>query len=269
MNLANKIIELRTENKLSQSDLAEKLGVSRQSISKWETGTSTPDLEHLVLLSELFAISLDDLVKNQSQANTPQTQAPPHDKQSTKQSAQAETSTRKIIGFILLGIGLFSAVISLLLGFILVVPGILLITTGIICLKTNTHIGLKIAWLWFIAILMILTPAITGANLGMIFNPFTYQNGFSIHLIITFIIWFFYVLLSIKTIMIFKNTKSKLLALCWCISAYFLQGILSTAQVIIYTDYTLLPTISIASSVFYVVFIIAIIIATIIFNKKR
>ena len=48
MKLHEKIYHLRTEKKLSQGDLAEILGVSRQSVSKWETGASVPDLDKLV-----------------------------------------------------------------------------------------------------------------------------------------------------------------------------------------------------------------------------
>lgn len=48
---------------MSQGDLAEKMNVSRQSISKWETDTSVPELEKLIQLSEVFHITLDELVK--------------------------------------------------------------------------------------------------------------------------------------------------------------------------------------------------------------
>ena len=59
MTLGQNICRLRTERGLSQGDLADALGVSRQSISKWETDASVPELEKLRRLSELFHISLD------------------------------------------------------------------------------------------------------------------------------------------------------------------------------------------------------------------
>ena len=62
MTLGQNICRLRTERGLSQGDLADALGVSRQSISKWETDASVPELEKLRRLSELFHISLDALV---------------------------------------------------------------------------------------------------------------------------------------------------------------------------------------------------------------
>ena len=58
MSLGERICKLRTEKNLSQGDLADALEVSRQSISKWETNGSVPDLDKLVKLSELFDISL-------------------------------------------------------------------------------------------------------------------------------------------------------------------------------------------------------------------
>ena len=63
MTLAEKILHLRTQLGLSQLELAEKLGVSRQSVSKWETGQSVPDLEKLIKLADLFGISVDELVR--------------------------------------------------------------------------------------------------------------------------------------------------------------------------------------------------------------
>ena len=62
MNLGERIYTLRTEKEMSQGDLAEALDVSRQSISKWETNGSVPELEKLVKLSEIFGITLDELV---------------------------------------------------------------------------------------------------------------------------------------------------------------------------------------------------------------
>ena len=64
MILADKIIELRKRNGWSQEDLAEKMDVSRQSISKWESAQSVPDMGRIVLLSELFGVSTDLLLKD-------------------------------------------------------------------------------------------------------------------------------------------------------------------------------------------------------------
>lgn len=63
MNLSEKIFELRKANGMSQEQLAEKIGVSRQSISKWESGESTPEMERLIELSKVFNVTTDYLLK--------------------------------------------------------------------------------------------------------------------------------------------------------------------------------------------------------------
>lgn len=63
--LSEKIYTLRRKNGLSQEQLAEKIGVSRQAISKWEGGLSTPELDKLRALSECFQITIDELTENQ------------------------------------------------------------------------------------------------------------------------------------------------------------------------------------------------------------
>jgi len=65
MILADKIIELRKKAGLSQEELAEKMGVSRQSVSKWEGALSIPDLDKILLLSEIFGVSTDYLLKDE------------------------------------------------------------------------------------------------------------------------------------------------------------------------------------------------------------
>ena len=64
MILADKIIELRKKNGWSQEDLAEKLEVSRQSISKWEGAQSVPDMNRIIKMSEVFGVSTDFLLKD-------------------------------------------------------------------------------------------------------------------------------------------------------------------------------------------------------------
>ena len=62
MEFEKKLFELRKQKGISQEELADKLNISRQTLSKWELGNSTPDMEKLILLSDYFDISLDELV---------------------------------------------------------------------------------------------------------------------------------------------------------------------------------------------------------------
>ena len=71
MILADKIIDLRKKNGWSQEELAEKLGVSRQSISKWEGAQSVPDMNRILAMSDLFGVSTDYLLKDSLEAERP------------------------------------------------------------------------------------------------------------------------------------------------------------------------------------------------------
>lgn len=83
MILADKIMELRKQAGMSQEELAEKMNVSRQSVSKWESAQSTPDLTRILQLSEIFGVSTDTLLKDSVEltasvpADIPDTLDPP------------------------------------------------------------------------------------------------------------------------------------------------------------------------------------------------
>lgn len=64
MEFYEKLQMLRKENGMSQEDFAAKMGVSRQAVSKWENGQGYPETEKLLLISSLYSVSLDDLLKN-------------------------------------------------------------------------------------------------------------------------------------------------------------------------------------------------------------
>lgn len=64
MKFNEKLLDLRKQKGWSQEELGDKLNVSRQTISKWEMGQTTPELENLIILSKIFDISIDDLVEN-------------------------------------------------------------------------------------------------------------------------------------------------------------------------------------------------------------
>lgn len=66
---ANKLFELRKKSGLSQEELADKLGVSRQAVSKWERAEASPDTDNLIALSNLYNISLDELIGKEEVIN--------------------------------------------------------------------------------------------------------------------------------------------------------------------------------------------------------
>lgn len=73
MEFNNKLYNLRKQKGLSQEELANRLNVSRQTVSKWEVGDSTPDMEKLIAMSDLFEISLDELVMDKKSVHVGET----------------------------------------------------------------------------------------------------------------------------------------------------------------------------------------------------
>ena len=144
MNLGQQIYELRTRNGLSQGDLAEALDVSRQSISKWETGASVPELDKLIRLSQLFGVTLDELVLDKTPKETP----PPPEPKVIYVERQAPHSPKKTAGVVLL---CFAALIWLLISLLGdVLTGLALaspfLACGLICLFVRKNVGLWCLW---------------------------------------------------------------------------------------------------------------------------
>lgn len=81
MNIGEKLYELRKEKHLSQEEVAEKLDVTRQTISKWETNQSTPDFDKIKPLCELYEITADELLTGERKEKTNQ----PENKQKIKE----------------------------------------------------------------------------------------------------------------------------------------------------------------------------------------
>lgn len=199
MTLGRKIAELRARHQMSQGDLAEKMNVSRQSVSKWETDTSVPDLDKLILLSDLFGISLDELARDGAQQDEQ-----PQDEPTSAEPAAAPVvppsgQTQRTIGFILLAVGLLGGLLALVLSGWLLVPAGVLIVYGVLCLTVKKHVGLLLGWLTFLPVKWAL-PRVTGTSMRTLFYPYYYEHGMWIHLAVSAAMWVFLVALTAATV---------------------------------------------------------------------
>ena len=97
MILADKIITLRKKQGWSQEELAEKLEVSRQSVSKWEGGLSVPDLNKIIAMSTLFGVSTDFLLKDELEEITPSETAETDDAPPPSVSAEEANSYMDLV----------------------------------------------------------------------------------------------------------------------------------------------------------------------------
>ncbi len=104
MTLSEKLYNLRRKQGLSQEGLAEKLDCSRQVISKWENGTTTPDAEMLQKYSELFGVSIDYLIKEEIEEPT------------SVQPTEKNSTNKKLLGILGLVIALLGVVSLIIFG---------------------------------------------------------------------------------------------------------------------------------------------------------
>ena len=151
MNLGEKIYKLRTERNLSQGDLAEMLEVSRQSISKWETNGSVPDLDKIIKLSDIFEVTLDELVLGKGDDKT----FMPSDNVKTSTSSHNEQNSnmppRIIAGTILLCMAFLVVLVCSIIGGFLegLIISLPFLACGIVCFACKKNIGLWCGWMVF------------------------------------------------------------------------------------------------------------------------
>ena len=105
MKFNEKLTQLRKSKNLSQEELGNELGVARQTVSKWELGETTPEMDKLIKMSEIFEISLDELIKDKEIDTNINTNDPNN------------TNTQKLAGLtikIIKGILIFIAILAAL-----------------------------------------------------------------------------------------------------------------------------------------------------------
>jgi transcriptional regulator with XRE-family HTH domain len=122
MEFNNKLYNLRKQKGLSQEELANRLNVSRQTVSKWEVGDSTPDMEKLIAISDLFEISLDELVMDKAPAHIEQNTVKSELVSELKEKVLTDENKKKVkkglkIAGIILGILVLADIISMIIYF--------------------------------------------------------------------------------------------------------------------------------------------------------
>ncbi len=160
MTLAEKILSLRTERGMSQDDLAEKLEVSRQSVSKWETAQSTPDLDKIIKLADLFGTTVDELVRDGERPRPPEPSPP----QTVYVKRRQELSLLQKLGIVMEASGAALAVIGLMGAPLLIWAAAALVVLGLPLLLSRKHPLLIDGWLilavsWYLCPIMGMCPS--------------------------------------------------------------------------------------------------------------
>ena len=118
IEIANRLVQLRKENGLSQEALAAKLGISRQAISKWERAEASPDTDNLMALAELYGMSLDALLNtanDQYVLDGGETETAEAEKKAKKEKTELQKKAIKMFKF---PFPLFVVLIFLAFGFL-------------------------------------------------------------------------------------------------------------------------------------------------------
>ena len=207
MTLGERIAYYRGKMGLSQGELAERLNVSRQAVSKWETDAGLPDLDRLIALSGLFDITLDELVKGSAPSPAPADQPepaviPPAEKPTEKAPS---SSGQKTVGYILLGVGLLCAVLALFLNWALLIPAGYLLICAVLCLTLRRYAGRVILGGTLYAVLLTCQRWTGMPGLGSIINPVVYQSEF--YGIGVWVTWGLWAVLVLYVVLALRHTR--------------------------------------------------------------
>ena len=135
MTLGEHICQYRVQRRLSQQEVAEKLEVSRQSVSKWETDGAVPELDKLVKLCELFEVSLDELVRGEKPKPEGAEDGPPAPPPVIEvRAAREQVPVWLVLGCVLLAAGLLGFLILMAFSNIFTVYALPFALFGVVCL---------------------------------------------------------------------------------------------------------------------------------------
>lgn len=188
MTIGNRIAVLRREHGYSQEYVAERLGVSRQAVSKWETDQTAPDTYNLIALADLLGTSVEHLATGKREEMSPAVVVP-----------QGVLSVRKVIGLILIGVGSLALVLGVLFSTILLMLAAYFLVTGILCLTIRRCFGLILGWTLY-AITLLPISMTTGIRLGVVFLGAFWYEFFDVRIASVFVVVMWIVLIVLVAV---------------------------------------------------------------------
>lgn len=122
LTFGEKLVQLRKQHRLSQDELAARLKVSRQAVSRWETGETMPETENVLGLSRLFQVSTDYLLKEELEEGPGQEEAISRAAQQTAAGQGAANHGKRILGIVLTALGIAGHLAIWVLSTMILVP---------------------------------------------------------------------------------------------------------------------------------------------------
>ena len=208
MSIGQRISECRKERSYSQEYVAEKLGVSRQAVSKWETDLSVPDTNNLIGLSELFCVSVEYIATGKKPEPVPQV-TPEVRIEYVPVPQKSSLGVQKIVGLIFLTVALLSLLLGILLESLLFLGiSILWSVIGGILLAVRRRAWLVLLWTLLILAFFGICFLTTG-NIFAVFDPDYYRGGINQTLLVSFVFYAAFIALGILTAFVIRKQKNK------------------------------------------------------------
>ncbi|MBQ7296334.1 MAG: helix-turn-helix transcriptional regulator [Clostridia bacterium] len=211
-NFGERIYDLRNRNNMSQGDLADKLDVSRQTISKWENNMCMPEADKLIQLSEIFGVSTDYILKGITIVEPDPVYIYVKDPESENTSKYNEKIVRKYVGIVLAVVGvILSAWLAILGGWLFIIFTGALVLLGILFACDAKHPWLIVLWIAY-SLSMIALPFCTAINPLLVFDPTIYTEDYLLPLLWAYAEWIILAILILCTVKakrgyIFKKTQ--------------------------------------------------------------
>ncbi len=238
MKLGEKIYKYRTALGMSQSELADRLEVSRQSVSKWELDSSVPELDKLIKMCELFGITLDELVNSGERSGEQTAAAPTHIREQRVSKPPHSTA-----GVILL---CTAAVIFILLIFLsdpltALFFSLPFAACGVCCLFMRRHVGFTCLWIVWTAVYLYFRMATSVTTLPALIRMAIYSVKMNnpAAVVITFLLATAEVCMIIYSIWYFRHRRVQIgkkeiilscLGVAWIIAASTLPLLVNSGK---------------------------------------
>lgn len=195
MTIGQRISDLRKRYSYSQEYVAEQLDVSRQAVSKWETGQTEPDTSNLIALAALFHVTVEYLAVG---------------KVADERAENGQFSVKTSVGFLLLGMGLLSLILaglfSEMASVLLFILAMYLLAGGILCFVKSRYVRYISLWTFWVITAFVLFVMAGHNPLTLFLIPF----ALSIGTIVDVLFWVgLTASIAITVIKLFRIKKSK------------------------------------------------------------
>ena len=205
MNIADRIQHLRKTKGISQEDLADKIGVSRQAVSKWESEQSIPDMDKIIILSDYFEVTTDYLLKgieNEKQVNNP---------------VNASIFTYVATAFNFIGLIMAAAiwyeeqvVMATGVGLIIMTVGCVVFGVGQAVSTQNVEKSMRSFWISNVWLLVFIPlSAIYNILFSRILAPYPLLWGYPLNLILFPAFWLVYIAICLYVVLVKVKARRK------------------------------------------------------------